>query len=185
MYVSSAVAYAPLKETVDKASLSIDGQSVTRVDTTRRGSGLVVNREVRWVDTEGNRNPHIGPPAEVVVSSVYVVLGWSRWVQVYQEPGLIGVPEARWDKVIRPLRDTSNNQPVPCRGTRWIRGCAAKDVVDKKGARHLIVPSIIDGLITGTTGCRYTGRCRDCKLLGPNIPAVDGVPQGRICPPAS
>jgi len=80
------------------------------------------------------------------------------------------------------LRNATNNQPVPGGSARGVRRCAAKDVADKKGARHLIGRSIIDCLITRTSACSYARRCGNCKLLGPDITSIGGLPKGRIRP---
>src|SRR5262245_61862552 len=98
--VASAVAYASLKETINEAVPRIDSKPVTRVDAAWGCSRLVIYCEVGRADAVGNRNPHIGPATKVVVGGVHVVLRCSRWVPVNQKPGLIGVSEARWDKVI-------------------------------------------------------------------------------------
>ena len=83
-----------------------------------------------------NRDPHSSgiDPLKVVVGGVHVVLRCSRWVPVYQEPGLVcSFRSSVGTRLIRQLRDASNNQPVPCGGTRRIRGRAAMDVtLDRK-----------------------------------------------------
>ena len=54
---SSPCSYVPLKETVDKAILWIDGQAMTWVNATCRCAGLVINCEIRRVDTVGGGYP--------------------------------------------------------------------------------------------------------------------------------
>src|SRR6267143_446897 len=139
-------------------------------------SRFVIHCEVRRVAAVGDRDSFVAGIAhtiisvsKVVVGVVHVVLSWNHRIGVYQQPGL--VHESGWrGRIVEigGLRDATNNQPVPGRGTGWIRCYATKDVADKKGARHLIGHSVIDGLITGTASRRYTGRRGDGKFLRPD-----------------
>ncbi len=73
--------------------VDLTAQAMTGVDASCCTAGLIINREVGWIDT--TRRPAIrisrGIGTEIVVRDLHVVLGCGHWIPVHQEPGLVRV----------------------------------------------------------------------------------------------